>query len=243
MPTPKKKPAPPNDQNRKDLLPRPYQGGSPVAAAERERIKQWTNWLQASDVAGQGRAGEAKRRQDGIKKFGEAYSAAMGTAQTYGGYKPKPKPAPTKVAKDNSGAGKGAGKAAGSAAKKNQIKSFGSVAGNSRGGGMNIAKDIIGLASSAGKTAAGAYAKGYNILGAGLPSKVVKTITQAGKGSTAGGFMQSAVKSKAKGSTAGSAAGSAAKSKAKGSVAGSVFGSAASSAAKKKSKPRMKTFG
>lgn len=230
MPTPKRKPAPPNDQNRKDLLPRPYQGGSPVAAAERERIKQWQNWLQAADVTGPGKAAESKRRVDGIKKFGDAYSSAMGTAQTYGGYKPKAKPAPSKIAQDKSGAGSAAGKAAGSAAKKNQIKSFGSVAGNSSKGGMNIGKSIIDLASSAGKTAVGAYAKGYNILGAGLPAKVLKEITQAGKGSTAGGFMQSASKSKTAGKAAGSVAGSAKKKN--GSAVGSAAGKAA--AAKKK---------
>jgi hypothetical protein len=203
MPTPKKKPTPPKPAPGKNkgstIVPRSSQGGSPLAAGERERIKQFTNWLQASDVGGPNKSTVAKRRQDGIKKFGEAYSSAMGTAQTYGGYKPKsstkPKP-PTKISKiDGSEGPKRSGPVP---TKKKEIKTFNSFPKSSSKGGMNAGKSIIDLAGSAGKTAAGLYAKGYNILGAGLPAKVVKGIGQAGKGSTAGGFMQSAVKSKPK---------------------------------------------
>ena len=242
MPKPKMTPipAPPNDQTRRDLLP-------PNPA---DRLKKWQDWLAAADVTGPGKAAESKRRVDGIKKFGDAYSSAMGTAQTYGGYKPKAKPAPSKpapskIAKDNSAtqwkAAAGMVTPGKAAAKKNQYKSFGSVMGNSSKGGINIGKSISDL----GKTAVGAYAQGYNILGAGLPAKILKELTQAGKSSTAGSFgsfKQSAVKSKTAGKVTGSVAGKAAAKK-NGSAAGSAAGKAA--AAKKKAaatKTKM-TFG
>lgn len=248
MPKPKMTPipAPPNDQQRRDLLPRPTQGGSPVAAAERQRIKQWQDWLAAADVTGPGKAAESKRRVDGIKKFGDAYSSAMGTAQSYGGYKPKASPAPSKIAADKAAAKKAAEKAAaikkaadafGFGKGKNQYKSFGSVAGNSSKNGINIGKSISDL----GKTAVSTYAKGYNILGAGLPAKILKELTQAGKSSTAGSFKQSAVKSKTAGTVTGSVAGKAAAKK-NGSAVGSAAGKAA--AAKKKAAAKTKmTFG
>ena len=247
MPKPKMTPipAPPNDQTRRDLLP-------PNPA---DRLKRWQDWLAAADVTGPGKAAESKRRVDGIKKFGDAYSSAMGTAQSYGGYKPRATPTPSKIA-GGSGVGSAAGKAAEAAKKaaaikkasdafgfgkgKNKYKSFGSVAGNSSKSGMNIGKSISDL----GKTAVSTYAKGYNILGAGLPAKILKELTQAGKSSTAGSFgsfKQSAVKSKTAGKVTGSVAGKAAAKK-NGSAVGSAAGKAA--AAKKKAAAKTKmTFG
>ena len=50
--------------------------GSPAAAGERERFKQFGDFLAAKDVSGKGRSAAAARRQADLKKYVAAKGAA-----------------------------------------------------------------------------------------------------------------------------------------------------------------------